>query len=121
MESQLKVRNKQRARRLMRVRKKVRGSTDKPRLSVFRSNKHVAAQLIDDEQHTTLLGFSTLSKDRKGDKRTRKELARELGKRVGEEAKKKNISRIVFDRGKYQYHGIVKELAEGAREAGLIF
>ncbi|NGX44910.1 MAG: 50S ribosomal protein L18, partial [Chlamydiae bacterium] len=117
MESQLKVRNKQRARRLMRVRKRVRGSTTKPRFSVFRSNKHVAAQLIDDEQHTTLLGFSTLSKDLKGDKRTRKELPRELGKRFGEEAKKKNIPRVVCDRGKYQYHRTAQEVTEGEREA----
>ncbi len=121
MESQLKVRNQQRGRRVLRVRKRLHGSSEKPRLCVFRSNRHVGAQLIDDEKHETLLGVSTLSKDLKGDKRTRKELARELGKRIGEAAVKKKISRVVFDRGQYKYHGIVAELAEGAREAGLTF
>lgn len=121
MESQLKERNEQRQRRLMRVRKKLRGSSEKPRLCVFRSNRHVAAQLIDDENQRTLLGVSTLSKDLKGDKRTRKELARELGKRIAEGAVKRSISRVVFDRGQYRYHGIIAELAEGARAAGLMF
>ena len=119
MESQLKTRNQQRERRSWRVRKKLRGSAVKPRLSIFRSNRHVEAQLIDDEQHITLMGVSTLSKELKGAGRSRKELAREIGKRIAEGAKKKNITRAVFDRGRYKYHGVIAELAEGAREAGL--
>ena len=119
MENRLKNRDVRRKRRAMRVRKKVRGNAEKPRLSVFRSNKHLAAQLIDDEGKVTLFGIGTMSKDVKGTKS--KETAKEIGKRIAQEAKKKNIQTIVFDRGQYKYHGVIAELANAAREEGLKF
>ncbi|NGX37644.1 MAG: 50S ribosomal protein L18 [Chlamydiae bacterium] len=119
MENRLKQRNIRRKRRTMRVRKKVRGSAEKPRLSVFRSNKHIAAQLIDDEGKVTLFGTGTMSKDLKGKKS--KESAKEVGKRIAIAAKQKNIQTVVFDRGQYKYHGVIAELANAAREEGLKF
>lgn len=110
-------------RRKMRVRKTLRGDALKPRLSIFRSNKHIGAQVIDDEARVTLFGFGTLSKEFKGTEFSKrsKSAAREIGKRIAAEAKKKNIERVIFDRGAYKYHGIIAELADAAREAGLKF
>jgi len=123
MENHLKERNTQRGRRSKRVRKKIRGNAEKPRMSVLRSNKHLQVQLIDDESHKTILGLGTLSKEFKGTEFSKrsKAAAREIGKRIAAEAKKKKISRVVFDRGHYQYHGLIAELANGAREEGLTF
>lgn len=123
MESHLKQRDTQRKRRAMRIRKEVRGTKDKPRLSIFRSNKHLLAQLIDDEDHTTLLGVGTLSKEFKGTEfaKKSKEAAKQIGKKIAQEAKKNQIETIVFDRGAYKYHGIIAELAQAAREEGLKF
>jgi len=92
-------------------------------MSVFRSNKHLQVQLIDDENGKTLLGLSTLSKELKGSEfeKKSKAAAREIGKRIGQQAKKQNISRVVFDRGHYKYHGLIAELANAAREEGLTF
>lgn len=120
MESNIKQRDERRKRRSMRVRKNVRGTTEKPRLSVFRSNKHLLAQIIDDENNTTLFGIGTLSKEIEGKKKS-KEAAREIGKRIAQEAKKKKIEEVVFDRGHYKYHGVIAELAGAAREEGLKF
>lgn len=107
----------------MRVRKNVRGTLERPRLTVFRSNKHLSAQIIDDENHTTLFGIGTQSKEYSGKDiaKKSKEAAREIGKRIAIEAKKKNIDTVVFDRGHYKYHGVIAELANAAREEGLKF
>lgn len=120
MESHIKQRNIRRIRRSMRVRNGVRGSQEKPRLTIFRSNKHLLAQIIDDENHATLCGIGTMSKEFEGSKKS-KETARLIGKKIAIEAKKKNIDKVVFDRGHYKYHGVVAELANAAREEGLKF
>lgn len=109
--------NIQKIKRQLRIRKKIIGSSGKPRLSVFRSNKAVSAQLIDDVKHITLLGLSQ-SKEAKGNKTTK---AKVLGLALAEMAKSKKISKVVFDKGSYRYHGRVKAVAEGAREGGLRF
>lgn len=120
MENRLKQRNVRRKRRTMRVRRKVRGNEQKPRLSVFRSNKHLYAQLINDEGQVTLFGFGTMSKEMKGAKKS-KDTAKKIGHRIALEAKKKGVEQVVFDRGQYKYHGLIAELANAAREEGLKF
>lgn len=96
------------------------GTAARPRLCIFRSNKHIYAQLIDDTSGKVLLGISSLSgKDLKDKKKT--EAANEVGKKIAVLALEKGIEEIAFDRGGYKYHGRVKALAEGAREAGLKF
>ena len=102
----------EKTRRQIRIRSKIRGSSDRPRLSVFRSNRHVYAQLINDDKGMTIMGISENKKT---------DLARKLGKALAEKALLKKIKKAVFDKGKYKYHGIVKEVAEGAREGGLTF
>jgi large subunit ribosomal protein L18 len=121
MENSKNERNVRRKRRAMSVRKHVRGSTLKPRLCVYKTNKHISAQLIDDEQHITVASASTLQKDFGKSAGKSKETAKRIGKIIAEKAKEKSISTIVFDRGRYKYHGIIAELADGAREAGLQF
>ncbi|MBX7067267.1 MAG: 50S ribosomal protein L18 [Parachlamydiales bacterium] len=120
MDNSKKRRNNARAKRVMRVRKKVRGSTDCPRLSVSKTNLHIYAQLIDDEKGVTLAGFGTQSKDCR-EKRKSKESAKEVGKQIAHLAKGKNINTVIFDRGRYKFHGLIAELANSAREAGLQF
>lgn len=111
---------KARRKRHRRVRQRVSGTLDRPRLVVYRSNKHIFAQIIDDSTGTTLLGVSDLNlKDTKG--KTKTVIAREVGKLTAKEAKTKKIASVVFDRGGRLYHGRVKALAEGAREGGLKF
>jgi large subunit ribosomal protein L18 len=109
-----------RLRRHRRVRGKVAGTAERPRLAVFRSNRGVFAQLVDDITGKTLAGASWkgLPKSFKGDKQAQ---AREVGKAVAEAAKKAGIDSVVFDRGGYLYHGRIKALADGAREGGLNF
>jgi large subunit ribosomal protein L18 len=116
-------RNQSRKSRVFRVRKKVRGTSDKPRLSVSKTNAHLYVQLIDDEKSLTLAGFGTLSKKQgKGAlARKSKESARKIGQDIAAAAKKLQIERVVFDRGRHKFHGIVAELANSAREAGLQF
>ncbi len=123
MENFLRKRNKRRQRRQMRIRKQVRGTLEKPRLSVFRSNQHLSAQLIDDESGKTLFHFGTMSKELKDKKlgKKSKEAAKEIGKLLGEKAKEKQLEKAVFDRGYYRYHGLIAALADSAREAGLKF
>jgi len=118
-----KDRKKLRRRRHLRVRKKVFGTPERPRLCVFRSNKHIYAQIIDDTVGRTLVAASTLDKDLRDklEKTWNKEAAREVGRLIGKRALEKGITTVVFDRGGYKYHGRVKELADGAREAGLKF
>ena len=102
-----------------RIRKTVKGSASVPRLSVFRSNKDIYVQLINDEDGKTLLSGSSLKMDAKG--KTKVEIANEVGKAFAEKAKEAGIEKIVFDRGGYLYHGRIKSLAEGARDGGLKF
>lgn len=104
-----------------RLRKKVSGSGARPRLAVYRSNKHIYAQLIDDDTGKTLLAVNTLLADVKGDVSGEKktEQAKLIGKLIGEKASAAGISEAVFDRGGNKFHGRVKALCEGAREAGL--
>jgi large subunit ribosomal protein L18 len=106
-----------------RIRSTIKGTAERPRLSVYKSNKHVYAQLVDDRLGHTLAGISTESEgieDEVKDK-SKKEAANLVGKRLAELADDKGIEKAVFDRGGYKYHGVVKALAEGAREGGLDF
>ncbi len=116
-------RNQVRLRKHARVRKKVTGTPERPRLNVFRSLKHIYAQIIDDTTGHTLVAASTLDEALKDSLKNggNKEAARAVGKLIAEKALDKGIKQVVFDRGGYLYHGRVKELAEGAREAGLDF
>jgi large subunit ribosomal protein L18 len=120
MDNSKKNRNRARKSRVMRVRKTLHGNAEKPRLSVSKTNCHIYAQLIDDEAGVTLAGFGTLSKAC-SEKRKSKDSAREIGKQIAELAKTRNINSVVFDRGRYKFHGVVAELANSAREAGLQF
>lgn len=113
-------RKEQRDRRHARVRTKISGTAECPRLAVAKSNKNIIAQIIDDEAGKTLVYVSTLDKDIKT-KAANKEAAKEVGTAVAKKAIAKKIKTVVFDRGGYIYHGVVKELAEAAREAGLEF
>lgn len=121
MHLNLEKRNQIRKKRAMRVRKKVRGNAERPRLSVFKSLNHIGVQLIDDEKGTTIASFSTLVKELKGQKQSMKEGARIVGEKIAEVAKGKKVDQVVFDRGRYKYHGIIAELANAAREKGLKF
>ena len=112
--------NAQRVKRHTRVRGKISGTPERPRLNVFRSNANIYAQIIDDVNGVTLAAASTLDKDFEGTAGN-KEAARKVGAMVAERAKAKGIEEVVFDRGGYVYHGRVAELAEGAREGGLRF
>ena len=112
--------NAQRVKRHTRVRGKISGTPERPRLNVFRSNANIYAQIIDDVNGVTLAAASTLEKDFEG-AAGNKEAARKVGTMVAERAKAKGIEEVVFDRGGYVYHGRVAELAEGAREGGLKF
>ncbi len=109
-------------RRRRRLRKIVSGTPDRPRLVVHRSLKHIEIQLIDDVAGHSLLGFSTKSKELRGREfGNRVEQGAEIGKLVAEKAREKGIEKVVFDRGGYLYHGIVKAVADGARAGGLNF
>lgn len=113
-----------RLRRKKRVRKNVKGTSDKPRLCVFRSSKHIYAQIIDDSKGITLAAASSLSKDvsAKGEKNSgNREGAALIGATIADQAIKKGIKKVVFDRNGFLYHGRVKALSEGAREHGLEF
>ncbi len=112
--------NKARIKRHMRVRNKISGTAERPRLNVFRSNTNIYAQIIDDLSGTTLAAASSLDKEIAGNGGN-KEAAKEVGKLVAKRAADKGITEVVFDRGGYVYHGRVKELADGAREGGLKF
>lgn len=108
------------AKRHRRVRAKISGTAECPRLNVFRSSKHIYAQLIDDVNGVTLASASSLSKEFEGNG-SNKDGAREVGKLIAKSAVEKGITTVLFDRGGCIYHGRVKELAEGAREGGLKF
>ncbi|MBM3198088.1 MAG: 50S ribosomal protein L18 [Chlamydiae bacterium] len=123
MESRLAKRKMQRTRRAFRTRNKVRGTADKPRMSIMKSNRHLAVQVINDEEGVTLFSASTLSADMVAQQlgKKSKDAARQLGIKIAELAKQRQIARVVFDKGFYKYHGLLAELANAAREAGLQF
>ena len=111
-----------RKKRVRRIRKKVIGTSARPRLRVFKSSKHIYAQLIDDSAGTTLASTSTLEKGfESGDEKGKTAAAKKVGMLIAEKAKAAGISSVVFDRGGCLYHGRVKALSEGAREGGLDF
>ena len=114
---------KQRRRRVFRVRKRIHGSAARPRLSVFRSHKHLYAQVIDDGDGRTLAAASTVDKDLRGDVKYggNKSAAAAIGKAIAERSIAAGINQVAFDRGSCQYHGRVAALADAAREAGLKF
>jgi large subunit ribosomal protein L18 len=115
----IKTQAHRRARRHLRVRKRVRGTAQRPRLVVFRSSKHIYAQVVDDERGVTLVGASDRSEGVQvdGNGKTAKSFA--LGQFIAAKAKERGIGKVVFDRGGYQYHGRVKAVADGARKGGL--
>ncbi len=116
------TKKEQRQRRKMRIRKKISGTAARPRMVVFRSNKHIYVQLVDDDAGKTLLSSSTLVLSKGGEQvKLDKETAAKVGKDMAVKAKEKNISTVVFDRNGYLYHGRIKALADGAREGGLEF
>lgn len=118
MLKRLKKRDTQRHRRLLRIRKKLRLSGH-PRLCVSKTNRHIYAQIIDDTTSQTIVGLGTFGKELVEFEVKSKGAAKEIGKRIAIKAKEKNIIRVVFDRGRFKYHGLIAELAEGAREGGL--
>ena len=113
-------RKAEKQRRHARVRRKISGTAECPRLAVCKTNKNIIAQIIDDTKGETLVYVSTLDKDVK-EKHANIEAAKEIGTVIAKKATEKNIKKVVFDRGGYIYHGIVKELAEAARKGGLEF
>ncbi|MFP4225727.1 MAG: 50S ribosomal protein L18 [Desulfobacterales bacterium] len=117
------IRKALRAKRKKRIRKKLTGTPERPRLCVFRSTRHVYAQIIDDTRGITLASASTMEPEiRDGQKfETKVAAANFIGKRIGKRASEKGIQAVVFDRGGFMYHGRVKAVSEGAREAGLDF
>jgi large subunit ribosomal protein L18 len=110
-----------RKRRHERLRKRLSGTTERPRLNVFRSDKHIYAQVIDDTVGNTLAAASDVEADVKGGDGTKSERAAWVGRTIAERAINAGVKQVVFDRGGYQYHGRVKALADAAREAGLEF
>lgn len=116
-------RNKLRKRRHLRVRKKINGTPERPRLNVFRSHKNIYAQIIDDQSGITLVAASTLDPDIKAEMpyEGNKEAAHRVGQLIARRALDKGIKKVVFDRGGYLYHGKIKALAAGAREGGIEF
>lgn len=114
---------KGRTRRHRRITKKMKGSSDCPRLVVFRSKKHMRAQLVDDSAHKVIVGQSTLCKDFKDKnmKSSDMQASKEIGKLIAQKAAKMGVKEVCFDRAGYKYHGRVKALADGAREGGLKF
>jgi len=111
-----------RKKRVQRIRVKIFGTTERPRMSVYRSNRHIYVQIIDDIHHKTLVAMSTEDKNFDGiDLNGKCEQAKKIGLLIAEKAKTAGIEKVVFDRGGYIYHGRVKALSEGAREGGLQF
>ena len=116
--------NQARLKRHMRIRRRMQGSTEKPRLCVYRSNKHIYAQIVDDSKAHTLVAASSLDNELTTDKLTKtwdKTSAQVVGELIAKRALKKHIDAVVFDRGGYIYHGRIAALAEAARQAGLKF
>lgn len=123
MNNTLKKTHKRRRNRAFRVRKKLHGTQMRPRLSVHKTNKHLQAQLIDDEKGITIASVSTYSKVFQGSeiKRINKDAAKKIGELIAKTATEKNIKEVIFDRGSFKYHGVLAELANAARDSGLKF
>ena len=121
MSDQAKTRREARIRRHRRVRKKVVGTPERPRLAVFRSNKHISAQIIDDVAGRTLAAASTVEPDLRAVATGNKEAAAAVGRLVADRARLAGVTKVVFDRGGFLYHGRVAAVADAAREAGLEF
>ncbi|MEJ2232963.1 MAG: 50S ribosomal protein L18 [Syntrophobacteria bacterium] len=123
MASKTNPRQQARLKRKKRIRKKISGSPERPRLSVFRSSKHIYAQLIDDDNGVTLLAVSTLRPEVRQQEKVKGKIedAKRVGKMIADGAKAKGITEVVFDRNGFLYHGRVRALATAAREAGLEF
>ncbi|MCG6919189.1 MAG: 50S ribosomal protein L18 [Deltaproteobacteria bacterium] len=123
MGAKLNPRQEARLKRRKRIRKKISGSPERPRLSVFRSSKHIYAQVIDDLNGVTLVAASTLNPEIRGQEKVKGKMedAKRVGKMLADKAKLQNITRVVFDRNGFLYHGRVRALATAAREAGLKF
>ncbi|MDO8588645.1 MAG: 50S ribosomal protein L18 [Armatimonadota bacterium] len=119
----MRTKEEMRQRRHGRVRRTVTGTSERPRLNVYRSLCHIYAQVVDDTSHAVLASASTVDKELKSKVKTggNVESARMVGELVAKRAKEKGVEKVVFDRGGYRYHGRVKSLADGAREAGLEF
>lgn len=122
----MRIKNRKKANRIrrhFRLRKKISGTPERPRLAVFRSEKHIYVQIIDDTKGNTLCASSTISSALKEslEKTWNKEAAKKIGEDIAKKAKDAGIERVVFDRGGFKYHGRIKALADGAREAGLKF
>ncbi len=113
-------REMERKRRHIRVRRKISGTPERPRLCVYRSNTNVYAQIVDDTKGVTLVAASTLDKEVK-EKHSNIKAAKQVGELIAKRALEKNIKNVVYDRGGYIYHGVIKELAESARSGGLEF
>jgi large subunit ribosomal protein L18 len=123
MASRTNPRQQARLKRKKRIRKKISGNPERPRLSVFRSSKHIYAQLIDDDHAVTLVAVSTLHPDVRQQEKVKGKIedAKRVGKMIADQAKAKGITEVVFDRNGFLYHGRVRALATAAREAGLEF
>ena len=119
--SDAKYKREARIRRHRRVRKKVLGTAERPRLAVFRSNRHIAAQVIDDRSGVTLAAASTLEADLRSGSTSNADSAAKVGTLLAERAKAAGVGQVVFDRGGFKYHGRIAALADAAREAGLEF
>jgi large subunit ribosomal protein L18 len=123
MNNEIMARNERRVKRVLRVRKHLRGSAERPRLSVHKSNKHLSVQLIDDDARKTIASAGTLDKTMKGTSLNRKskEAAKQIGSKIAELAKQHQVERVLFDRGRLKFHGVIAELAHAARAGGLQF
>lgn len=113
------LKQKTRERKKIKIRSKISGTASRPRCSVFKSLSHLNVQLIDDDKQITITSLNSIALDIKGKKKT--EIAYELGKKIAEIAKSKNITSIVFDRNGYIYHGRIAKVADGLRDGGLVF
>jgi len=121
MYNYLRQREQCRDRRKLRVRKHLRGTSEKPRLCVIKSNLHIYAQLIDDERGATIASYSSMHKDfDKNVKGRSKESARVIGKKIAQLARDKNVTQMIVDRGRNKYHGLLAELVTSVRESGVV-
>ncbi len=123
MDKTIKKKRMIRQKRAWRVRAKIKGTAERPRLAVFKSLRHLQVQLIDDVNGVTLAGTATFAKQFKDTENNckSKEAAKALGEFIGNAAKEKNVTEVIFDRGRYKYHGVIAALADAARETGLKF
>lgn len=119
MKNKNQIKREHRIRRHARVRAKISGSSERPRVSVFRSNRHIFVQVIDDVSHKTLISGTVAGTGKSGRKGTKSALAKTIGGKVAQALKEKGITKVVFDAGGYAYHGRVKAVAEALREGGI--